>query len=97
MLTLLLIVQAAQPLPDIQLRADVEARQVRIERAENIRLDVRAEPDGGSDVRVNRNANVASGRATLRNVRVRVEGEARIAGPDSGVQINPEAAETPQP
>ena len=98
MLTFLLALQAAaQPLPDIELKADVEARRVKIERAENVRLDVSASPDGGSDVQVNRNANAASGRKTLRNVRVRVQGAARLAGPDATAQINVEPPETPQP
>ena len=98
MIALLIALQAsAQPLPDIELEAQVAARRVEIERAEGVRLDVRAEPDAGSDVRVSRNRNAAQGGRTLRNVRVAIDAEARLAPGTAGAEINPDQTETPQP
>jgi len=98
MLTLLFALQAAaEPLPVIELEAQVAARRVEIERAEGVRLDVRAEPDAGSDVRVSKNPNAARGGKTLRNVRVAIDAEARIAPPGVEAGINASAGETPQP
>ena len=97
MLTVLFLLQAAaaQPAPDIELQIDASIRRVRIERQGEASLEVHAEPDGGSDVRVE--APDANGRRALRNVNVQVRAEARIADPR-----NPEArirtqAETDRP
>lgn len=75
MLILLFALQAA-PLHDIELRATVEARSVRIEKRGEAKLEVTASPDAGSLVKVE--APRANGAKTLRNVRVQVDAEARI-------------------
>ena len=79
MFALFLIGQAASP--DIQFGARIEARSVTVERKGEARLEVRADPDGGSSVRVE--APKADGRKTLRNVRIKIDAEARIADPAS--------------
>ena len=90
MLLLILIQAAVQTAPaDIQFDARVSAREVRIERSGETKLEVRGGP--GSDVRVDKPA--ANGRQRLRNVNVRVQAEARIA--DSGQ--NPQQPETAEP
>ncbi|MFN3388117.1 MAG: hypothetical protein ACK40O_04245 [Allosphingosinicella sp.] len=92
MLLYLLLQSAAAPPPDIQLDIDLKARSVEIERRGEAALTVRAEPDGGSAVEA-ATAPAPEGRRKLRNVRVKVRGEARIAPP---AQIG-EAGETPAP
>ena len=71
----LLALQAAA-LPDISLHATVEARSLRIEKRGDARLEVHADPDAGSLVRVE--APKANGAKTLRNVHIDVIAEARI-------------------
>jgi hypothetical protein len=99
MLTLILLLQStaasAQPLPDIELNANVRARSVTIEKQGNARLTVTTSPDGGNvvDVRAPR----ANGRKTLRNVNAAVKAEARIADPAQPRQNNPDQAETTAP
>ena len=85
----LLALQAA-PLPDIQIGATVEARSMRIEKKGNAKLEVRADPDAGSVVKVE--APRADGVKTLRNVRVAVDAEARIGTPQA-----PAATTAPEP
>ena len=77
MLALLLMAQAASP--DIQFGARIEARSVTIEKKGEAKLEVRADPDGGSLVKVE--APKANGSKTLRNVRIEIDAEARIADP----------------
>lgn len=81
MLTTLILAQAAAaalPPPDIELNASVRARDVRIERKGETRLEMHASPDAGSKVEVDK----PEGRSSrLRNVRVDVRGEARIGDP----------------
>ena len=90
MLLLILSQAAVQTAPaDIQFDARVSAREVRIERSGETKLEVRGGP--GSDVRVDKPA--ANGRQRLRNVNVRVQAEARIADPGQ----NPQQPETPEP
>ena len=92
MLTAIFLLQAAaQPAPDIELEVNASVRRVRIERQGEASLEVRAEPEGGSDVRVE--APEANGRRSLRNVNIRVRGQARIADP----RQNRGAPETPRP
>ena len=79
MLALLLMAQAAPP--DIQFGARIEARSVTIEKKGEARLEIRAVPDGGSLVKVE--APKANGRKTLKNVRIEIDAEARIADPAS--------------
>ena len=88
MLALFLIAQAA--LPDIQFGARVEARSVTIEKKGEARIEVRAEPDAGSLVKVE--APRADGRKTLRNVRINIDAETRIADPARSA-----ATPTPEP
>ena len=91
MIALLLALQAAaQPLPDIHIGAIVEARSVRIEKKGDAKLEVRADPDAGSIVKVE--APRADGAKTLRNVRVTVDAQARIGTPQA-----PPATAAPDP
>ena len=76
---LLFLLQAATTPPDIELKAVVDARSVRIEKKGEASLEAEAAPDAGSGVHVE--APRADGAATLRNVRVTVDAEARIADP----------------
>lgn len=71
---------AAAAVPDVQLEARVTARRVEIRSSGEASLEARGSPDGGSDVRVDRNL-PRDGRRTLRNVDIRVRAEARIAPP----------------
>ena len=94
---LLILFQATAPQPDIQLHATVDVQSVRIEKKGDASLGVRANPDGGSWVKVQ--APKASGAKTLRNVRVTVDAEARIGTGASGAigQIPTQATDTPEP
>lgn len=87
----LLLQAAAAPPPDIELNARATVREVRVRQRGEASLAVRAGPDAGSDVRVEKPP--ANGRTRLRNVTVNVHAEARIADP----RQNPQAAETPTP
>jgi hypothetical protein len=89
LLSLLLAVQAASP--DLELDISATIREVRIERRGEASLEVRAGPDAGSRVEVDRPP--SGGRARLRNVNVRVKAEARIADPAD----NRRAPETDSP
>ena len=91
MLFTLLLAQAAAQLPEIELRANVRARSLTIEKRGDARLTLRTEPDGGNIVDVQ--APKADGRKTIRNVHVTVRAEANIADP----QQKRAAPETPQP
>ena len=71
----------AQAAPDIALDIRVRAREVRIEQRGETSLEVRAGPDGGTIVDVDRPD--SNGRTRLRTVDVRVKAEARIADPAS--------------
>ncbi len=88
-------VAAAQP-PDIELHAVIDAQSIRIEKHGQARLNVWADPDAGSLVKVE--APRANGAKTLRNVRITVDAEARIGGAahvDANVERSP--ATEPQP
>lgn len=92
---LILLLQAEQPLPDIELNATVRARQVTIEKQGNAELTVSAGPDGGSLVDVQ--APKANGRKRLNNVEVKVRAEARIGDPLQAPKNNGPETETPAP
>lgn len=97
MITLLMLIQAAAAAPpDIELRADVRARSVTIEKKGDARLTVTTSPDGGGNI-VDVRAPDAEGRKTLRNVEVRVRAEARIADPLQPPANNPSQPETTPP
>lgn len=85
---LLLLLAAAQaapaPAPDIALDVRVHAREVKIEQRGETRLEVRANPDGGSQQHTDKPE--AAGRQRLRDVDVRVQAEARIADPAQNAQ-----------
>lgn len=85
MLFVALLIQATPP--DIELRIDAEIQRVRIQPGAVARLDVNANPDSGSRVSTDVSPR-AEGARDLRNVRVRVRGEARIADPKRGHQPN---------
>ncbi|HYG29619.1 MAG TPA: hypothetical protein VD887_05320 [Allosphingosinicella sp.] len=94
LVSLLLQATAAQTAPDIQLRIDVHADRVRIERRGEASLEV----SGGEGSAVRIEAPDAEGRRTLRNVDVRIEAEARLADPRAAPAAqNAEAPETPDP
>lgn len=82
--------QASSP-PDIALDIRADVREVRIRQRGEVSLEMRAGPDGGTNVDVDKPE--ARGAARLRNVRVHVSAEARIADPGQ----NPASAETPSP
>ena len=75
MLLILAALQAATTLPDIQLHAEVRAKSVAVQQRGVARLSVRAEPDGGSAVRIE----APPPRARLDNVTITVDAAARIA------------------
>ena len=87
MLFLLLQAAAPQALPDIELNVRARARSVTIERKGEAKLEVRAEPDAGSQVEV-RVEPLPAGRTELRNVELNVRAEARIG---ESVEIRSEA------
>jgi hypothetical protein len=91
MLLLALALQTAAP--DIELRADVRARQVTIEKQGDARLTVTTSPEGANLVDVQ--APRANGRKTLRNVNVSVRAEARIADPSASAEIRTGSETTP--
>ena len=76
---LLVLLLAAQAAPDIELDVRATVREVRIERAGETSLELRAEPDAGTRVDVDKPE--TAGRRRLRNVNFRVRAEARIADP----------------
>jgi hypothetical protein len=96
LLALLVALQAApaepdSAPPDIALEVRATVREVRIRQRGETSLEVRAQPDGGSRVDVDRPE--AGGRTRLRNVEVRVKAEARI---DDSAH-DPAAQETSRP
>jgi hypothetical protein len=91
LLAVLLAAQAAQPSPDIELEIRATVREVRIEQAGEASLEMRAGPDGGTIVDVDKPE--TGSRRRLRNVDVRVKAEARIADPAA----IPAPSETPSP
>lgn len=89
MLMLAILALQAAVLPDVSLKATVDARSLTVEQRGAARLDVVASPDAGSLVKVV--APPVNGRRTTRDVRVEVDAEARIANdlhgaatPDAG-------------
>jgi hypothetical protein len=91
----LLLQAAAAPQPDIELKAVVNARSVRIEKKGEAELTVSASPDAGSVVHVE--APDADGARTLRNVNVTVDAEARIGDPAGETPVAAQKKETPEP
>jgi hypothetical protein len=89
LLALLLALQAAPAAPDIELEIRADVREVRIERSGEASLELRAAPDGGTRVDVDKPE--AAGRRRLRNVSLRVKAEARIADPSANSPL-PETA-----
>jgi hypothetical protein len=90
MFFLLILVQAAAP--DIEFDFRGRARSVEVQQKGETKLEVWAEPEGGSQGRTTvqprpRDAN------RLKNVEIEIHAEARIAPP----QQIPEAAETASP
>ena len=97
MIAMLILLQAATaPPPDIELNAEVRARSVTIEKKGETRLTVTTSPDGGGNI-VDVRAPEGNGARTLRNVRVSVKAEARIADPLQVSRNNPDQAETTPP
>ena len=82
MLLALLLVQATGAVetpPDIELNIRARARSVEIERKGEAKLEVRAEPEGGSRIEA-RVEPLPEGRTTLRNVEVNLNAQARLNG-----------------
>jgi len=96
-LLLAVLQSVAAPPPDIELHAIIEAETVRIEQHGRASLEVHADPDSGSLVKVD--APRANGAKTLRNVRVTVDAEARIGGREraSDGEPRPQATDAPHP
>ncbi len=92
MLILALLLQAATPAPppDIELNARATMRELRIRQSGEASLTVRAGPDAGSEVRVEKPPTAGQ---RLRNVAVAVNAKARIADP----RQNPRQPETTSP
>jgi hypothetical protein len=77
LLSVLLLQAAANPAPDIELNVHIRAKSVEIERKGEARLEVRAEPDGGS--RVQSDVRPASkGATSLKNVEIDIHAEASV-------------------
>lgn len=90
MLLMLMLVQAAAP--DLELDIRGRARSVEIERKGETKLEIWAQPDGGSRQRAT--VQPGSRDATkLKNVGFEIHAEARIAPP----QQNPASGETASP
>ena len=80
MLIALMLLQAANAAPDVQIDIRARARSVEIQQKGEAKLEVRAEPDGGTQVQAQvRPAN--RGATRLRNVEVNIHAEASVAGP----------------
>ena len=95
MIVALILLQAAAQAPDIEVGATVRARQVTIERKGEAELVTHAHPDAGSNVQSE--APDAIGKRRLRDVDVRVKGEARIADPlRPTATLDAEASKRPQ-
>ena len=92
MLLALLLFQAtaAETPPDIELNIRARARSVEIERKGEAKLEVRAEPEGGSRAET-RVEPLPEGRTSLRNVEVNVRAEARLNG-TAKVEVEAETA-----
>jgi hypothetical protein len=95
MFLFLLLQAAATPQADIELKAVVNARSLRIEKKGEAELTMSASPDAGSFVHVE--APEADGARTLRNVTVTVDAEARIGTPAGKTPVADEKKETPEP
>jgi uncharacterized protein (DUF58 family) len=87
MLGALLLLQAAAQAPDIELNIRARARSVEIQQKGEAKLEVRAEPDGVTQVQAQvRPAN--KGASKLDNVEINVHAEASVGQP---AQIRAEA------
>ena len=95
MIATLLLLQAAAQAPDIELRANVRARSVTLEKDGSASLTVTSSPNGGNVVDVR--APKANGRRKLRNVEVNVRAEGRIGDPAQPPQNIAEQPETRSP
>ena len=92
MLSLLLLLQAANPAPDIELNIRARARSVEIRQKGEAKLEVRGDVDGsGVEAKV---TPPAEGRTKLRNVTVDIRAAASVG---TGLEISAEAeTATPQ-
>lgn len=84
----ILLAQLATPdpaptLPDIEIRARVQAARVDVKQRGEAKLELRVDPGEAEPVRVERSA--PAGQARYRNLTVTVEAEARIADPSLSV------------
>lgn len=89
-LALLILAQAAQPAPapqdsrtapppDIEIRAEIRAREVEIERADPVRVDLTAEPEERRAERAERSQ--PAGNRSYRNLTIRTYHAINVADP----------------
>ena len=75
-------------LPDIEINARVRAREVKIEQQGQASARVRLEPSG--DQRIDVERNLPRGRATYRNLDLRLDVEGRLAVPPAAASASAE-------
>lgn len=76
----------AAPPPDIELRAHVEARSVKIEQSGTARLELHADPGVAEPVAVKRSA--PNGQSRYRNLTIDLHAAARLTGPAASAQTS---------
>jgi hypothetical protein len=85
---------AAAPLPDIEIKAHVTAREVRIRQQGTARLTLHADPGVAPPVRVERSA--PAGQQRYRNLSIDLTAQAHLTHPDpSSQQGNMNASDQP--
>jgi hypothetical protein len=77
--------------PDIEITARARAREVRIEQQGEARLRVWAEPPAADKVEIERN--LPKGQRRYRNLDIKLDAEARIAGPADSGETQPQTGE----
>jgi hypothetical protein len=86
---------AAEPQPDIEIRARVHAERVEVRQESEARLDLRVEPGVAPPVQVERSA--PAGQRTYRNLTIELKAAARIADPAAPTVTPAEGEQTGEP
>jgi hypothetical protein len=86
---------AAQTLPDIEIRARVQAERVEVKQQGEAKLELQVDPGATEPVRVERSA--PPGQARYRNLTIELQAEARIAGPNAAVTTSASRKPTGEP
>lgn len=86
---------APAPLPDIEIHAQVQAREVRVEQEGRAAASVFVEPEGAKRIEVE--LNQPRGQSSYRNLELTLDIEATLTDPAAGEPIDAATAITTEP